>query len=180
MSNFQNLVINRRSIRKYKDEEIGAEAVKTIIETALMSPSSKNKMPWEFIVVEDRQTLAQLKECKDFGTKGLETCPLAVVVAANPETSDAWIEDASVATLMMQLQAADLGLGSCWIQVRDRYREDGTPAEEFVRNILEVPDNIRILCIVTFGFKDEIRKPYEVEKCKWEKVHIAKWKASEE
>ena len=103
MSNFQNLVINRRSIRKYKDEEIGAEAVKTIIETALMSPSSKNKMPWEFIVVEDRQTLAQLKECKDFGTKGLETCPLAVVVAANPETSDAWIEDASVATLMMQL-----------------------------------------------------------------------------
>ena len=134
MSNFQNLVINRRSIRKYKDEEIGAEAVKTIIETALMSPSSKNKMPWEFIVVEDRQTLAQLKECKDFGTKGLETCPLAVVVAANPETSDAWIEDASVATLMMQLQAADMGLGSCWIQVRDRYREDGTPAEEFVRN----------------------------------------------
>ena len=138
MSNFQNLVINRRSIRKYKDEEIGAEAVKTIIETALMSPSSKNKMPWEFIVVEDRQTLAQLKECQDFGTKGLETCPLAVVVAANPETSDAWIEDASVATLMMQLQAADLGLGSCWIQVRDRYREDGTPAEEFVRNILEM------------------------------------------
>ena len=53
-------------------------------------------------------------------------------------------------------------------------------SEEFVRNILEVPDNIRILCIVTFGFKDEVRKPYEVEKCKWEKVHIAKWKASEE
>ena len=75
MGNFHNLLINRRSIRKYKDAEISAESVKTILETALISPTSKNKMPWEFVVVEDKDMLSELSKCKDFGAKDKALSP---------------------------------------------------------------------------------------------------------
>lgn len=175
MNNFQDLVVNRRSIRKYTDQELNGDNVKKILESALISPSSKSKMPWEFVVVEDKNVLTQLKECKQFGTKPLESCPLAVVVCADPTVSDVWIEDASVAAFMIQLQTADFGLGSCWVQVRDRFMENGDPSEEYVRNILNIPDHIRVLCIVTLGYKDEDRKPYDLSKNKWEKIHIGQW-----
>lgn len=180
MGNFHNLVINRRSIRKYKEAEISAESVKTILETALISPTSKNKMPWEFVVVEDKDVLSELSKCKDFGAKGFETCPLAIVVVADPDKTDTWVEDASIASILIQMQAEDCGSGSCWIQIKGRYREDGTPAEEYVRNLLDIPESMRVLCAITLGYKDEVRKPYDLEKCKWEKVHIGKWKTAEE
>lgn len=179
MRNLHELILNRRSIRKYSDEQISPESVKLILETALVAPSSKGKMPCQFVVVEDKEMLAKLAESKDFGTKPIETCPLAVVVTSDPAVSDCWVEDASIAALMMQLQAEDCGLGSCWVQIANRMRKDGSPSEDYVRNLLSIPDGIRVLCIVTFGKKDEERKPYDPEKCKWEKIHIGQWKAED-
>lgn len=176
---FHNLILNRRSIRKYKSQEIPADKVKLILESALVSPSSKGKTPWQFVVVDDKEMLSQLSKCKDFGTKPLETAPIAVVITADPLVSDAWVEDASIAATFLQLQAEDFGLGSCWIQVKDRFREDGTPSEDFVKSLLNIPPDIRILCIVTIGYKDEIRKPYDPDKCKWEKVHIGTWRTED-
>ncbi len=175
MDKFQNLLVGRRSIRKFTAVPLPPDSVKQILEAALISPSSKGKQPWQFIIVENKETLKNLYECKDFGATPLLTCPLAIVVAADPSASDAWIEDASIAAIDMQLQAADCGLGSCWVQIRGRYRKDGSPSEDFVKTQLGIPDDMRILCIVAFGHKDESRKPYDLERCKWEKVHIDKW-----
>lgn len=179
MNNFHDLIFNRRSIRKYTDEEISPENVKQILEAALVAPSSKSKMPCQFVVVENKSTLSSLAKCKDFGAKPIEKCSLAVVVTADPLVSDVWVEDASIAAIMMQLQAQDLGLGSCWIQVRERYSEDGSSAEEYVKELLSIPPDIRVLCIFSFGHKNEERKPYEQDQCKWEKIHIEKWKELE-
>ncbi len=176
MNNLHELILHRRSIRKYSEEHISPECVKIILEAALVAPSSKGKMPCQFVVIEDKNVLTELANSKDFGTKPLESCPLAVVVTSNPEISDCWVEDASIAAIFMQLQAEDCGLGSCWIQIANRLKEDGTSSEDYVRNLLSIPDEIRILCIVTFGKKDEDRKPYDPEKCKWEKIHIGKWR----
>ena len=82
---------------------------------------------------------------------------------------------AAVAALMMQLQAADLGVGSCWVQVRDRYTADGTPSVEIVREILNIPDNYNVECIVTFGYSAETRRPVDTDKLQWEKVFIGSW-----
>ena len=179
MRNLHELILNRRSIRKYSEEQISPESVKLILETALVAPSSKGKMPCQFVVVEDKDTLEKLAKCKDFGTKPLETCPLAVIVTSDPAISDCWVEDASIAAILMQLQAEDCGLGSCWVQIANRLREDGSSSEEYIRNLLSIPEDIRVLCIVTFGKKAEERKPYDPEKCKWEKVHIGKWRTEE-
>ena len=97
------------------------------------------------------------------------------MVTVDSTASEAWIEDASVAASFMQLQAADLGLGSCWIQVRGRFAADGTPSEEYVQDALGIPETCPVLCIITIGHKDEVRKPQDLEKLRWENVHIDKW-----
>ncbi len=175
MKDFHQLLLNRRSYRKYKEQELKAEDVKLILEAALVSPSSKSTMGWEFIVVEDKDTLEKLSLCKEHGARPIAGCKLAVVVTADTTKSDVWIEDASITSVIMQLQAADLGLGSCWIQVRQRFTADGVSSEEYVREMFEIPEQFAVLSVMTFGYKDEERKPYDPEKTQWEKVHIGKW-----
>lgn len=180
MENFHELLINRRSIRRYTTEPVDADQVRMILEAALMSPSSKSVRPWQFIVVEDKEMLEKLSHCKPNYATSIASAPLAVVVTADTTRSDAWIEDASIAAVFMQLQAQDFGLGSCWVEVRERFGADGLPAEEYVREALGIPEQFSVLCIVTIGHKDEERKPINPEKLLWEKVHIGCWKQDAE
>lgn len=176
MKNFQELIGKRRSIRQFTDELLTPEQVETILKAALKSPSSKNKMPWEFVVVEDKDMLQRLAGCKKFGSKPVAGCALAVVVLADPFASDIWVEDTSIASYMMQLQAEDLGLGSCWIQIRGRMTEnENVSAEEYVKDLLDVPTHMQVLSIMVFGHKAQERPPYDDEKLQWEKIHIDKY-----
>jgi nitroreductase len=176
MENFHDLLLNRRTIRKYTSEKVDPQAVKLILEAALTAPTSKSGRSWQFVVVEDAEMLKHLGECKSNYATSIANAPLAVVVVADITKSEAWIEDASVAAAFIQLQAADLGLGSCWVEVRDRYRDDGEPSEDYVREALSIPENFGVLCIVSIGHKDEQRRPIDPEKLQWEKVHLGKWK----
>jgi len=193
MSDFHSLALRRHSIRKYTDQTIDASDVKLILEAALLAPTSKNSRPWQFVCVDEKSMLQRLAQCKPAGAMPVERCRLAVVVCADSTLSDPWVEDASIAAAFMQLQAEDLGLGSCWVQVRGRFTADGIPSEELIRHYIElrgigvvdvqqllgIPDTISVLCIVTFGHKDEERKPVDPSKLLWEKVHIGSWNNSE-
>ena len=100
---------------------------------------------------------------------------LAIVVTADPLASDVWIEDASIASLMIHLQAEDMGLGSCWIQIRELYTATGMPSDEFVRAVLDIPLQLQVLSIVAVGHKGMERKPFDEEHLQWEKIHINKF-----
>lgn len=173
------LLLQRHSIRRYTDKQIDAEDVKTILEAALLAPTSKNSRSWDFVVVDKPDVLRKLEHLKPTYATGLSTAPLAVVVTASPEKSEAFIEDATCAAMFMHLQAADLGLGSCWIQVRGRDTADGEPSENYVREMLGIPNEMVVECIMTFGYADETRRPVDPEKLKWEKVHIGNWTNSD-
>jgi nitroreductase len=80
----------------------------------------------------------------------LTSATFAVIVAVEPDVSDVWIEDASIASMMMQMEAEDLGLGSCWIQVRLRSNDDG-PAEDHIRNVAGLPDGFIVESVIAFG-----------------------------
>ena len=172
---FQDLVCVRRSYRKFTSEEVDPEAVKTIIRAALMSPTSKTRRAWHFIVVDDKLDIEKIADAKDAGAQLLKGAPLAIVVLGNPQENDCWIEDGSIAAISMQYQAEELGLGSCWVQMRDRGLSDGTSADEVLRGILDIPDEMCVLCVLAVGHKAEERKPQDEEKLKWENVHIAKY-----
>jgi len=165
----------RRSHRKFTDEEIDAEDVRLILRAALMSPTSKGQRAWQFVVVDDRQDIEKLSDAKEFGSQFLKDAPLAIVVLGDPMQNDCWIEDGSIAAISMQYQAEDLGLGSCWIQMRGRGLSDGTSADTVIRGILDIPDNLSVLCVLAFGHKADERKPQNEEKLKWENVHAGKF-----
>ena len=179
MDNFASLIKNRRSTRKFTSELLKPEEVEAILKAALMAPSSKSKTPWQFVVVEDKEMLQQLSASKPFGAAFLKECAMAVVVLADVMTSDVWIEDASVASIYMQLQAEDLGLGSCWCQIRNRQSEDESDASQYVRNLLDIPYQLEVLSIVGFGHKNQQRKPFDETRLQWEKIHIGKYKMPE-
>jgi nitroreductase len=175
MESFSSLIKQRRSTRKFTEEPLAPEQVELILKAALMSPSSKSKNPWEFVVVEDSDMLKLLAGSKEYGAAFLEGCTLAVVVLANTMESDVWIEDASVASIYMQLQAEDLGLGSCWCQIRNRVTAEETDANELIRRLLNIPYQLDVLSIIGFGHKAQERKPFDEEKLQWEKIHIGKY-----
>ncbi|MDR1259476.1 MAG: nitroreductase family protein [Tannerellaceae bacterium] len=171
MNSFSELVKTRRSTRKFTGELLAPEQVEMILKAALMSPSSKRSTPWRFVVVEDKEMLCKLSECKPQGAKFLEGCPLAIVVCAGVMESEAWIEDASIASVIMQLQAEDLGLGSCWCQIRGRQRADGSDTAQYVRELLNIPYHTEILSVIGIGHKAQENKPFDESRLQWERVH---------
>ena len=177
MESFSELIKKRRSTRKFTEEELTQDEVVLLLKAALMSPSSKRSNCWQFVVVDDREMLARLSRCKAHGVELLEGAPLAVVVLADPLASDVWIEDASIASLMIQLEAEDLGLGSCWVQVRERSTAEGVSADEVVRELLDIPLQMQVLSIIAVGHKAVERKPFDEDNLQWEKVHINKYGA---
>lgn len=175
MENFHELMRHRRSIRKYTGEQLDPDQVRLILEAGLMAPAGKRLNPWHFIVVEDPEVLKALSQAKAQGAGPIEGAALAIAVVANPADSDTWIEDLSIASIQMQLQCADLGLGSVWCQMRLREDENGTPASYNVRQILNIPEGYEVLNVLSIGHIGEERKPYDTGKLQWEKVHIGKF-----
>ena len=168
---FYELIKNRRSIRQYIDRKIEEEKINRLTAAALMSPSSKNSKPWEFIIVENRDTLVKLSESRNHGSQMLARAPLAIVVLADTAKSDVWPEDASIAALMIQLQAQDLGLGSCWVQIYQRWKDETQSSEDFIRKVLEIPEKYAVLCVISIGYSNEERLPHEPEKLANDKIH---------
>ena len=175
MSNFKDLVQQRRSHRKFTTEEIDAESVKIILRAALMSPTSKGQRAWQFVVVDNPTDIEKLADAKDLGSQFLKGAPLAIVILGDPLQNDCWIEDGSIAAIAMQYQAADLGLGSCWAQMRGRGLSDGTTADTVIQGVLDIPENFHVLCILGIGHPADERKPQNEDKLKWENVHIDKF-----
>lgn len=170
MKNFSELISIRRSHRKFTDEPVSDEQLQLVLRAALMAPSSKGLHACEMVVVRDGRTIAQLSRCKTQGSDFLIAAPVVVAVTGLPEVSDVWIEDASVAATMMLLQAEDLGLGACWVQVRERKDEEGRDAEDNVRHLLKISNQSRVLCLIAIGHKGMERKPQNEERLHWEKI----------
>lgn len=158
-----NILLERRSIRKYKDKKVEEEKINKILAAGKVAPSGKNKKPWEFMVIEDKKVLEKLSMVKPKGGLFLTEAPTAIAIIGNEEISDTWIEDCSIASTFIQLEACNQGLGSCWVQMKNRFTKDGSDAEVATKEILEIPTNMRLLCIIALGYPDQERPAYKEE-----------------
>jgi nitroreductase len=165
------LIQKRRSIRKYQKSMVEPEKIHTLIEAALRSPSSMGYNPWEFVVVEEPDLLDKLSRAKPQGSAFIKNAPLGIVVCADPERSSVWVEDASIACIFIQLTAESLGLGSCWIQIRDRMHDQTKPAEAYVAEVLSIPKKIKVEAMIAIGYPDEQKAPRGKEELQYAKVH---------
>ena len=150
MTAFKDLAQQRRSHRKFTDEDIDGEDLKLILRAALMSPTSKSQRSWQFVVVDDKVDLEKLADAKNLGSQFLKDAPVAIVVLGDPLQNDCWVEDGSIAAISMQYQAEDLGLGSCWIQMRGRGLDDGTPAEPVKSGKTSMPQTGQTVAYIAF------------------------------
>jgi nitroreductase len=169
---FLSLVRKRRSIREYSEGEIEASKIDTLIEAALRSPSSRGSNPWQFVVVKKPELLERLSRAKQHGSAFLREARLGLVVCANPGESDVWIEDCSIASTILLLAAESLGLGSCWIQIRERMHDDDMSAEEYVAETLGIPKPVRVASIIAIGYPGEEKRPHKKEELEYEKVFL--------
>jgi len=168
---FMPLIRTRRSIRKYADKPVEAEKIDLLVEAALRSPSSRSFNPWTFIVVTEQKMLERLSTAKPHGASFLKNAPLGIVVCGDAEKSDVWVEDTSIASTYIQLAAASLGLGSCWIQIRERRRDDATWAGDFISDQLDIPERFMVESIIAVGYPAEDKPPHGEDELQHEKVH---------
>jgi len=167
---FFTIIRKRRSIRKYKKQPVEPEKIALLVETALRAPSSRGLNPWEFIVVDDQNFISKLAEAKEHGSSFLKGAPLAVVVCADPARCDVWVEDTSIASTFISLAAEALGLGSCWVQIRERRHSPEKTAEEFVREVLQIPPHLKVEAIIAIGYPAEDKAAHRKEDLQYEKV----------
>lgn len=165
----------RRSIRKYKKIKIESETVNRIVEAILRSPSSRGYNPWEFILVADKDLLEKLSRSKPHGSSFIKQAALAIVVCADPSITDTWVEDTSIATIIGQLTAESLGLGTCWVQIREREHSSQLMAEQYIAELLEIPDNLKIESIIGLGYPDEQKPAKEYEALQFDKVRLNRY-----
>jgi nitroreductase len=168
---FRTLLEKRRSIRKYTDRKIEPEIVDALVEAALRSPSGKSSDPCEFIVVDDRRTLDKLSSAKPHGAALLKNAPLGIVICADEEKSDTCIEDASIAAIILQLAAESLNLGSCWVQFRNRRHQDGRSSQQYVAELLGIPNGYMVQAAMAVGYPAESKAPHKKEDLHFHKVH---------
>lgn len=166
-----DLLRTRRSIRRYKDKDIEPSLVDEILKAGLLAPSSRARRPWEFIAITDKELLKKLSICRAGSSSFIADAPLAVVVAADPDKCDVWVEDCSIAAIIMQLTAHSSGLGSCWIQVRERFTAEQEKVEDYIKKTLQIADNYRVECILAFGYPDEDKRAYEDSEILYNKIH---------
>ncbi|MBU3915317.1 nitroreductase family protein [bacterium] len=168
---FLSLIRQRRSVRKFMDKPVEKEKTDVLIEALLRSPSSKGGNPWEFVVITDKSLLEKLSRSKPHGSSFLKWAPMAFVICADSNV-DTWVEDTSIAATFLQLTAESLDLGSCWVQIRGRMANDETSSQNYISDMLNIPEPLKIESIIAVGYPMERKPPHEKKSLNYSKIKL--------
>lgn len=174
-----DLLRSRRSVRQFQSKPVEQDKIDLLIEAMLRSPSSRGLNPWEFVVVRDPQTLNDLAQAKPHGASFIKNAPLAIVVCGDAGKSDVWVEDCSIAAFIGHLVAADLGLGSCWVQLRLRDHDARTTSDQYVKKILGLSENIMVEAVIAIGYPKEDKPGHAQSSLLYDKVSYEKFGGKE-
>ena len=166
-----DVLLKRRSVRKYADERIPEEILTKILQAGLLAPTSRNQKPCVFDVVRDREVLRKLAQAKNAGAWMIVDCDAAIAVFGDSVKADTWVEDCSIAMSYMMLMAEEQNVGNCWVQMHFRKDAEGKDAEENVKEILNVSEEYRIAGILALGVAAEEVKPHTPDEIDCGKVH---------
>lgn len=143
-----DVIFRRRSIRRYRSEPVPDEVLNNILEAGRLAPSADNAQPWHFIAITDPKIKRELS--KGMWRSFIEAS--AFTIAGCGEKSDRWSTvDVAIALENMVLAAAAQGVGSCWI---------GAFEEEEVKKLLGIPNHLKVVALVSFGYPAEKPSPH--------------------
>lgn len=166
----QEALLNRRSIRKYKDQKISKEKIDIMLKAAMYAPSAMNLQAWEFIVIDNKDVLIESIKSIPYAEM-LRQSAAAILVCGDLsiEKNDSWLlQNCSAAIQNILLSAHGLEIGSCWIAIHgmeDVYKK--------IKTQFKIPENIVPVSLISLGYPDENVKAEE--RFKEEKIHYNKW-----
>lgn len=149
-----SVAMQRQSIRRFKEDKVPKEKITALLQAAMQAPSANNQQPWDFIVVEDKETLVTLSKASN-GAWMLDHAPLAIVpvLRSGDRSPRLAVQDISAATQNILLEATQQDLGGVWIGVY--------PLEErieYIRNVLDIPIEVNPFCMIALGYPNESKE----------------------
>jgi nitroreductase len=172
MTHSLTVIRKRRAVRKYQDRPVAKEKIEVILRSALFAPSARHTRGFELVVVTDKEKIEKLGAMKLHASHVKQAAAVMVFCSQDWQY---WLEDASIVAEHIWLEAVHQGLASCWTQVRNSQADDGSDPEEYVRKILGIPEDIRVLCLMPLGFADESLPPHDEKEIEKEKIHFNRW-----
>ncbi|MCM1113171.1 MAG: nitroreductase family protein [Muribaculum sp.] len=164
---------SRRSIRKFTEQPITDDSLRTILEAGMNGPSCVNARDWSFLVTRNSDILGKMADANGRPAEPLRKAALGILVLGDlerafPPAKEYWIIDGAIAAENMILAAWDLGIGSVWL---------GTwPQAERVENLCRLfalPKTVVPHSIIAFGYPDE--QPEAKGFFEESRIHIDKW-----
>ncbi|HQE24489.1 MAG TPA: nitroreductase family protein [Candidatus Atribacteria bacterium] len=161
---FKEVIQSRRSVRKFRAEEIEEEDLREILEAARLAPSANNLQPWKFVVVKSdkkKRLIAQAAGGQEF----VGEAPVIIVACATGRGGfiggymESWPVDVAISITHLLLAAWDRGLGTCWV---------GDFDEDKVKEICEIPPEVRVVALIPVGYP--VKVPQEVPRRPLEKI----------
>jgi len=165
-----DILLSRRSIRKFKPDAVSAEDLDYILRAAMAAPSAGNEQPWHFIVLDDKNVLNAIPKFHPHADV-LNNTSIAICICADPSLEKyegRWVLDCAAATENALIAANVKGLGSVWLGI---YPDNGRI--ENTGRLLNTPMGIVPFSIVAIGHADEMKKPSE--RYKPERIHKNIW-----
>lgn len=155
---FQELLSKRRSVRKFSPQAVEREVLKKVVDIALSAPSSRNSHSTSFMVVTNREILERVSSMRDYGSAFVKGAPAAILILGDRTKTDLSQVNSSISATMIQLAAVEMGLASCWVHVEGRPQKmaepDGAEAIDLVRELLPIPEECDVLCLIALGYSD--------------------------
>ncbi len=154
---FESLIKARESIRSYSNKKVEDEKINFVLESARLAPSWRNRQCWQFVVVKDKKIIKDLSKTSIIN-HWLKKVPVIIVACGDPKQSglrngiNYFIVDVSIALENIVLAATDKGLGTCWI---------GGFNEKKVKEILRIPEHIRVVALTPLGYPAEKKRFFE-------------------
>jgi len=160
-SPLQELIANRRSVRRYLDRPVEREKILACIEAARLAPSAENTQPWRFLIVDDAQLKAEFAVEAFSGvysfSKFAAKAPVLIVIMARLDLVahrlggriqevPFYLVDVGIAGEHLALQAEEAGLGTCWV---------GWFSVRKTRKFFKIPRNYKIVCLMTMGYYEK-------------------------
>lgn len=165
--------LSRRTIRKFKEKKVEKEVIMELMKTALVSPSGRNRKPYEFVVIDDKEIIKKLSVAKESGVTFAADAPLMIVILGHENPT--WDDDCAIASTIIQLKAHDLGLGSCWIQTKEKVDSEGNATDENIKKILGAPSELKVHNMMALGYPDEEKPAYTDADVDMAKLHFNKF-----
>jgi nitroreductase len=168
------IIRKRKSVRKYLGRPVEKEKLNEILKAAMFAPTARNLRPWEFIVATDGKTKNQLSQATPFAAFAKDASAV-IVICYDTNKGKRFKEDCSIAAENIYLEAANQGLGACFIQIAEGAEANVGEPEAFVKRTLGIPEHFRVQCLMPVGYPEKYPEPHKDEEFDESKIHYEKF-----